>query len=125
MAVIGGQRPGEFGLTLLVTDVPVAAQFYAEVLGAEEVRRHRAEGLRDVPDGTVTAAEMRLSGVMFMLSMQNPRFRDGKWIDARRPDWPRSPEAAGTTTTSFALYVDDVDATLAKALARGATLMHP
>ncbi|MGH8431530.1 MAG: hypothetical protein ACREUF_14125, partial [Solimonas sp.] len=42
-----------------------------------------------------------------------------------RPDWPRCPEAAGTTTTSFSVYVDDVDATLAKALARGATLMHP
>lgn len=125
MAVIGGQQPGEFRVTAVVMDPEAAARFYGEVLGARETRRHRAEGWKDVPDGTVVAVEMRLSGIVFVLTRQNPRFRDGQWIDGRRSDWPRCPEVTGASTASFSLYVDDVDATLARALARGATLMHP
>ena len=125
MAVIGGQQPGEFKVTAIVMDPVAAARFYADVLDARETRRHLAEGLKEVPDGTVTAVEMRLSGIVLALTRQNPRFRDGRWSDGRREDWPRCPEVTGTSTASFSLYVDDVDSTLAKALARGATLMHP
>lgn len=125
MAVIGGQQPGEFKVTAIVMDPVAGAQFYIDVLGAQETRRHLAEGLKEVPDGTVTAVELRLSGIVLVLTRQNPRFRDGKWSDGRRTDWPRCPEVTGTSTASFSLYVDDVDSTLAKALAHGATLMHP
>lgn len=124
MAVIGGQQPGELALMLHVSDVATAARFYSQVFGATEIRKHLTENLREVPDGTLRAVEMRLGNIVVNVVMQNPRFHDGKWLDGRRTDWPRSPATAGTTTATFALYVDDVDAVLAKAIGSGATLMH-
>jgi PhnB protein len=125
MMVGESQQLGQFGLTLIVTDPVEAARFYREVFNAEEIRQYHAKGLRVVPDGTIISIELRLCDVALTVGMQNPYFQEGRWIDQRRADWPRSPAKAGTTTACFAIYVADVDETLEKALANGATLMHP
>lgn len=110
MAIRGGLRAGELGVTLIVRDVKVAAEFYRLVLGAEEVRRHG-------PDEALDAVEMRLGDANLIVTRENPR-----WREAPRPDWPRSPASAGAATSFFTVYVADVDAVLARAIAMGASL---
>ncbi|HEY4251427.1 MAG TPA: VOC family protein [Roseomonas sp.] len=120
MAIRGGLRAGQLGVTLIVRDVPAAAAFYRAVLGAREIARYR--GTDPVPPGEAApdAIEMRLGDAHLLVTVENPR-----WREAPRPDWPRSPESAGTTSTAFTLYVDDVDAVFAQALAAGATRRIP
>lgn len=109
MAVRGGLRASELGVTLIVRDVAAAADFYRIVLGAEEIRRH---GMEPEIDGV----EMRLGAANLVVTRENPR-----WREAPRPDWPRSPASAGATTSFFTVHVTDVDAVLARAIAMGAS----
>ncbi len=116
MAIRNGLRPGQMGVTLIVKDPAAAAEFYRDVFGAEElVRYEQQSGI--LPEGTVTAVEMRIGNAHLIVERENPRF-----AQAPRPDWPRSPLSAATTTAFFTLYVDDVDAVVARALAAGASL---
>ena len=80
-----------------------AIDFYKRAFGAHE------EGRMTSPDGkSVVHAEIRIGDSMVMLSDEFPQMG------------PRSPQALGGTTASIFLYVPDVDATYARALAAGA-----
>ncbi|WP_165839058.1 VOC family protein [Roseicella frigidaeris] len=121
MAIPGRQGIGQLGVTLIVQQVAAAADFYRDVLGAEEVDRGAAAypggpPPAGLPAGEVTWAELRLAGAHLLVVRENPR-----WREAPRPDWPRSPIAAGAPSTCLTLYVDDVDAVYARALAAGAS----
>jgi PhnB protein len=109
MAVRGGLRAGELGVTLIVRDVAVAAEFYRIVLGAQEIRRHGSASQID-------AVEMKLGGAALVVTKENPC-----WREAPRPDWPRSPDSAGAATSFFTVHVADVDAVLSRAIAMGAS----
>lgn len=118
MAIIGGHKPGQFSLSVLVQDVAAAANFYRTVLGAEETARTTLdEPIHGLARGIVTAIEMRLGDVHLCVGLENPR-----WSEAPRRDWPRAPHSAGTTTALFSLYVSDVDDAISRALEAGARL---
>jgi uncharacterized glyoxalase superfamily protein PhnB len=83
-----------------------ALDFYAEVFGAELVRR------MDAPDGTVMHAEMRIGDSMFQLSEPMPDFGIV------------GPPAEGNAFT-MTVWTPDVDAVYARAVAAGATPVWP
>lgn len=116
MAIIGRQAVGQIGVTLIVRDVAAAADFYRDIFGAEEVERHFTLTPMDAPGEQAYSAELRISGAYLIVTAENPR-----WQEAPRPDWPRSPHAAGATSVGITLYVDDVDDVFARAVAAGAT----
>jgi len=84
-----------------------AIAFYKDVFGAAE--RFRLDG----PDGRVGHAELEIGNSVLMLS----------------DEWPeggiRAPGAYGGTPVMLSLYVDDVDATVQRAVDRGATVLRP
>jgi len=84
-----------------------ALDFYAKAFGAVEVYRLA------VPDGRIGHAEIRLGDSLIMLSDEFPEF-GGK-----------APSALGGTPVSTHLYVEDVDAFFARAVAAGATARKP
>jgi len=90
---------------LVVSDGAAAIDFYVKAFGATE--RYRMPG----PDGTIMHAEIEIAGGRLMLS--------GEMQGAR------SPKSLGGTPVSLFLYVRDVDAAFAKAIAAGATEKAP
>jgi PhnB protein len=92
----------------LVVDGAVdAIAFYVQVLGATE--RMRMGG----PDGRVGHAELQFADSVVMLADAYPE------MDIR------DPKDIGGTPVSLTLYVEDVDATFAAALAAGASEVQP
>ena len=83
-----------------------AIEFYKAVLGAEE-RLRLEEG------GRVGHAELELDGSILMVSDEYPEIG------------VLGPETLGGTAVSLNVYVEDVDATYAAALAAGATELRP
>jgi PhnB protein len=84
-----------------------AIDFYKTVFGAEETLR-----LAD-PSGKIGHAEISIGGRHVMLSDEFP-------------DWgANSPEAIGGSPVTLHLYVDDVDAVVARAVGAGATILRP
>jgi PhnB protein len=116
MAIIGRQAVGQIGVTLIVRDVAATADFYRDILGAEEVERSFTLTPADAPGEHAYSAELGISGACLIVTAENPR-----WQDAPRPDGPRPPHAAGTTSAGITLHVDDVDDVFARAMAAGAT----
>lgn len=91
---------------LIVRDAPAALAFYESVLGA-------VERLRLDSGGGVSHAELQIGDSVVMLASEFPDF------DAL------APETVGGTPVSLLLYVDDVDAVVARAADRGATVLRP
>jgi PhnB protein len=89
---------------LCCRDAGAAIDFYKQVLGA--VERMRMPG--DTPD-SVGHAELEIGTGLVMLADEFP---DHGFL---------SPKAVGGTPVTIHVYVDDVDAVFAKALAAGAT----
>jgi PhnB protein len=87
---------------LCIKGAQAAIEFYEEVLGAKE--RMRMPG----PDGKVGHAELQVGDSVIMLSDEFPEMGN------------LAP--SGTTGTMVMVYVPDVDAAFARALARGATV---
>lgn len=87
---------------LIVQGASDAIDFYATVLGAEE--RMRMPG----PDGSVGHAELVLGDSLIMLADEAPDMG------------ALSPETVGGTPVTVHVYVDDVDAVFARAIAAGA-----
>ena len=85
-------------------DAAQAIDFYVRALGAVETMR-LAE-----PDGRIAHAELRLGDAAVFLSDEHPDYG------------AVSPAALGGTPVMLHLYVDDVDAMLARAAAAGATV---
>jgi PhnB protein len=84
-----------------------AIEFYARALGARELFRMMQ------PDGRVGHAELQIGDSRVMLADEAPE------IGAR------SPQSVGGSPVTIHLYVEDVDATVARAVDAGATLTRP
>ena len=92
---------------LAVRNAGEAIDFYQRAFGASEVYR-----LTDSTTGKVGHAELLLNGALIMLA------------DEFLPH-NNSPLNLGGTTVKFSLMVDDVDASVARASAAGATVVMP
>lgn len=92
---------------LTITGAAAAIDYYRQAFGAVEVMR-----LAD-PGGAIMHAEIRIGDSIIMLSEDAPQWG------------VRSPQAIGGTACSVMLYVDDVDATYAAAIAAGGTPAMP
>lgn len=84
-----------------------ALEWYKQALGATEIMRFAA------PDGTVAHAEIEIGGSRVMLGDEMPAFGN------------RGPESLGGTTGGLCVYIPDVDAAFAKAVAAGAKVFRP
>jgi len=92
---------------LAVDGASAAIDFYSSILGFTERMRF------EEPDGRVGHAELELGGSLLMISDEYPKMG------------VIGPEKAGGTPVSLSVYVEDVDATFAAALAAGATELRP
>ena len=84
-----------------------AIDFYKKALGAAEVMR------MDDPSGRIHHAEISIGGSRIMLADEHPEIQ------------ALSPKTIGGSPVSIHLYVDDVDAAIARAVAAGAKLIRP
>ncbi|MDB5970817.1 MAG: Glyoxalase/bleomycin resistance protein/dioxygenase [Hydrocarboniphaga sp.] len=91
---------------IVVSDASAAIRFYSEVLGAIE-RLRFAE-----PGGRIGHAELQLGDSVLMIADEYPE------------SGVLGPARIGGTPVSLMLYVGDVDATLATAVAAGATVLR-
>jgi PhnB protein len=92
---------------MCVADAAKAIEFYKQAFGATEVMR-LAE-----PSGKIGHAELKIGEALIMLADEYPEFGH------------RSPKTLGGSPISIHLYVEDVDALAARAVAAGATLLRP
>ena len=92
---------------LAVRDAVRALDFYREAFGAKETMRLMQ------PDGRVGHAEFTIGEAHFMLADEFPEMG------------VKSPLALGGSPVTLHLYLTDVDAFVAKAVAGGATLQRP
>lgn len=92
---------------LSVAGASDAIDFYCQVLGATE--RARMPG----PDGKIGHAELQLGDSLIMLSDEMPAFGN------------LSPTSIGGTPVTISVYVEDVDAVMAKAADAGAKVVQP
>jgi PhnB protein len=91
---------------LVVQGAAKALDFYADVFGATE--RMRFPG----PDGGIAHAEIEIGDAVVIVEDEDPR---------RGTTSPPAGGLAGTPVFQF-IYVEDVDATVARAVDRGATM---
>ena len=88
---------------ITVKGAAAAIEFYKQAFGAEETLR------MNMPDGKVMHAEIRIGGAAIMLHDE-------------MPEWNAlAPPTLGGSASSVMLYVRDVDAVVARAIAAGAT----
>ena len=108
MAITNGRPDGYTTLTpfLVCSPAAEAIRFYADVFGATVVQR------MDGPDGTVVHAELDLG--LGRLQLGDPN-------DAYGLVAP-SEQESDRVSSSTCIYVADVDAVFAEAVARGATV---
>ena len=102
--------PGHHTITpyLMLRDPAAAMEFYKKAFGAIELVRML------MPDGkSIMHAAMKIGDSIFFMATEGPGMPMA------------SPETAGTTTVALHLYVPDVDASFAKAVAAGATVAMP
>lgn len=92
---------------LYVGDAAHAIEFYQQVFGAKELFR------MDMPGGKIGHAEIMIGNSYVMLSDECTE------ADAR------SPQTLGGSPVGLLLYVEDVDAVAASAVAAGAKLVEP
>lgn len=93
---------------LTVHDAARTIEFYKEAFGAEERFR------MTTPDGKAIAhAELKIGDSVFMLGEEMPGYESA------------SPQTLGSTTVSFYIYVEDVDAAFDRAVSAGATVKYP
>jgi PhnB protein len=92
---------------LYIDGAQAAIDFYTDVLGA---------GVRMTmpgPDGKIGHAELSIGDSVIMLADEFPDMG------------VRGPRSVGGTPVAIHVYVDDVDATFAKALSAGASTLRP
>jgi len=92
---------------IIVKNAPAAIAFYEKVFGAKE--EFRLPG----PDGHIGHAELVIGAGRLMLADESPAFG------------ALSPPSIGGTPVKLHLYVEDVDATIARAEKEGATVLRP
>ncbi len=92
---------------LFIQGAARALEFYQKALGATELMRF------PVPDGRIGHAEMKIGDSMVMLADEHPEMG------------ARGPKTLGGVASSICLYVEDVDALVAQAIAAGAKVLRP
>ena len=92
---------------LIVADGAGAVAFYKQAFGAGERLR------LDAPGGKIGHAELEIGDSVIMLADEHPEMG------------ALSPASIGGTPVSLHLYVADVDAVTARAVAAGGKLLHP
>ena len=92
---------------LFCRDVGAQVDFCRDTFGAVEGLR------RPGPDGRTAHAMLLFGASMLMLEAEWPALPS------------RAPQPDGSSPVVIYVYVEDVDATVARALARGATLIRP
>lgn len=92
---------------LIVKDTGAAIEFYKRAFGARELMR------LTTPDGKIAHAEIKIGDSTVMLADEFP-----EWDNL-------SAESLGGTPARIHLYVEDVDAVFARAVAAGATVLIP
>ncbi|PYS80584.1 MAG: glyoxalase [Acidobacteria bacterium] len=92
---------------LIVNGAARAIEFYKQAFGATETLR--MEG----PDGRVGHAEIKIGNSCVMLADEHPEVG------------VRGPQTIGGSPVSLLLYVEDVDATVNRAVEAGAKLTRP
>ena len=92
---------------LILDDAARALEFYKQALGAVELLRIPA------PGGKVGHAEIRIGNSVIMLADESPAMG------------ARSARTLGGSPISLMVYVEDVDARVAQAVAAGAKLTRP
>ena len=92
---------------MTVSNAAAAIDFYKGVFGAVEKMRIAEDS------GRIGHAELEISGGILMLSDEYPE------MDAR------APQTVGGTPVTIHLYLEDVDAVVERAVARGAKLLRP
>jgi len=92
---------------LCCRDAAAAIEFYQKAFGATEVMRMGA------PDGKVGHAEIRIGDSRVMLADEFPEMGF------------LSPQTVGGSPVMIHLYVEDADATTARAVAAGARVVKP
>jgi PhnB protein len=96
---------------LIVSDGMAALKFYTEVLGATEGHNMMA------PDGKrLMHGELDLDGHKFFISDEFTRAEGGNC---------KTPQTLGGTSVRITLMTDDPDGVVARAVARGATVLMP
>lgn len=93
---------------LVVKGAAAAIAFYTKAFGATELYR-----LVDPSDGRIGHAELSVEGAIFMVSDEYPDFG------------ALGPISLGGSPVKLHIYVADVDARVATAVAAGATLLRP
>jgi len=92
---------------LIVDGAARALAFYEQAFGATEIFRHTA------PNGRIGHAEVRIGDTVIMLADEFPDL--GAW----------APRKFGGSPVRLHLYVENVDAVAARAIAAGATVKSP
>lgn len=92
---------------LIVDRGTAAIEFYQRAFNARELYR------LNEPDGRVAHAELEVAGCLFMLADEYPNLKC------------LGPRSLGGTPCALTLYVDDVDAAVARAVNAGAELERP
>jgi len=92
---------------LIVRGAARAIEFYKQAFGATESMRMPG------PNGRIMHAEVRVGGAAIMLADEAPEMGI------------RSPETLGGSPVIILLYVEDVDAVTARAIAAGAKAVRP
>ena len=92
---------------LILSNASDAIAFYKKALGAEEIIR------MDDPGGRVHHAEISIGDSRIMLADEHPEIQ------------ALSPKTIGGSPVTIHLYVEDVDASVARAVAAGAKLVRP
>jgi PhnB protein len=98
---------GAVSAMLTVSDIKASVAFYQKAFGFAK------RGIMNGPDGKPIHAELTLRGTTLMLGPENP---------ARGM---RSAKTVGASPASLYVYVENVDKTVAKAVALGATIEGP
>jgi PhnB protein len=101
---------GQHGATpyLCLKGAAAGLDFYTKAFGAVETMR-----LVDPTDGRVGHAEIRIGDAVLMLADEYPEMG------------VVSPQTLGGSPVTIHLYVPDIDALVARAVAAGATLLRP
>ncbi len=92
---------------IVVREAPKAIEFYKQAFGA------KVRGVHSTPDGKVMNADLQIGDSILLL---NDEFPGSKCT---------SPQTLGGTTSTIHIYVKDVDALFARAVAAGASVVMP
>jgi PhnB protein len=92
---------------LFIKDAAAAIEFYKKAFGATE------RGRMSAPDGKIGHAEIQIGNSVIMISEENEKMG------------ARGPKTLGGSPVLLHLYVPDVDALFAQAVAAGAKVTRP